>query len=226
VLWCGGYNVWTDIETLFKALSRAMDFDPRIVFVSAGAGVKIAQNNSYERLLQMIASSPHQQRFHMLGWQPYHEVQGLYPQADVGVNLDAWHYETFLGTRTRLVEMMQYGLPVITTLGCELSQIIQSHSLGLTFSIGDSDTFCEHILTLAREKRRLQKCSKQAQEYATHHLSFEVTTQPFLKWVNQPSFAPDRISSASKLDIREIEYTCRYWVRSILWKLWGLEKGE
>ncbi|HEX2990154.1 MAG TPA: hypothetical protein VHO49_05710, partial [Anaerolineales bacterium] len=84
VLWCGGYNVWTDVETLFQALNQAMEKDPRIHYVSAGAGVRLMNNNSYERFLEMISHSPHRDRFHMLGWQPSSVVPGLYPQADVG----------------------------------------------------------------------------------------------------------------------------------------------
>jgi hypothetical protein len=57
VLWCGGYNVWTDVDTLFQALNQAMEKDPRIHYVSAGEGVRLANNNSYERFLEMIASS-------------------------------------------------------------------------------------------------------------------------------------------------------------------------
>jgi glycosyltransferase involved in cell wall biosynthesis len=68
-----------------------------------------------------------------------------------------FHYETQLGTRTRLVEMMHYGLPVITTLGCELSYIVEQQGLGLTFPIGDARTFEMHILTLASERLLQQK---------------------------------------------------------------------
>lgn len=37
VLWCGGYNTWTDVETLFDALEWAMADEPRVHYVSVGA---------------------------------------------------------------------------------------------------------------------------------------------------------------------------------------------
>jgi len=226
VLWAGGYNVWTDVDTLFRALDQAMGMDPRIHYVSAGAGVRFYNNNSYERLLEMIASSPHRDRFHMLGWQPGSVVPGLYRQADVGVNLDAFHYETQLGTRTRLVEMMHHGLPVLTTLGCELSYIVENQGLGLTFPIGDAKNFAEHILKLAKEKALQQKLADQAQKYTNHQLSFQATTQPFQEWTQNPAFAPDRIKNQSGLDFEELGNAVRTRARSLLWKLWGLEAGE
>jgi glycosyltransferase involved in cell wall biosynthesis len=226
VLWCGGYNVWTDVDTLFQALHQAMEKDSRIHFVSAGAGVQLTNNNSYERFLEMISRSPHRDRFHMLGWQPSSVVPGLYPQADVGINLDAFHYETQLGTRTRLVEMMHYGLPVITTLGCELSYVVEKQGLGLTFPIGDAKTFENHILTLAKNKSLQQKLAAQAQSYTNHQLSFQNTTHPFLEWARKPFFAPDRDRMHSRFSTRDVEHRLRTAMRSLLWRIWALETGE
>jgi glycosyltransferase involved in cell wall biosynthesis len=226
VLWCGGYNVWTDVDTLYQALNDAMDRQPRIHYVSAGAGVRMAENTSYERFLEMIASSPHSDRFHMLGWQPSSVVPSLYGQADVGVNLDAFHYETLLGTRTRLVEMMHYGLPVLTTLGCELSHIVEDQGLGRTFKIGDAATFSDHILALASDQSLQQKLAKQARDYTNEHLSFKKTTEPFLAWVREPKFAPDRVGRKSKFDLDEFSNSLRAKFRSLLWRFWALEPGE
>lgn len=226
VLWCGGYNVWTDVQTLFWGLNDAMERDPRIHYVSAGAAVSMQNNNSYERLLDLINRSPNKHRFHMLGWQPSSVIPGLYQQADVGVNLDASHYETMLGTRTRLVEMMHHGLPVITTLGCELSYIVKNQELGLTFRIGDAKAFANQIRALAKDQSLQQKLAQRASDYTRHELSFEQTTQSFLEWASEPSFAPDRRKKKAGFHIRDLEFNLRAILRSILWKVWALERGE
>jgi glycosyltransferase involved in cell wall biosynthesis len=226
VLWCGGYNVWTDVEVLFRGLSAAMEKDSRIHYVSAGAGVAMQNNTSYERLLEMITNSPHKDRFHMLGWQPSTAIPGLYQQADIGINLDAFHYETMLGTRTRLVEMMHYGLPVVTTLGCELSHIIRDQELGLTFQIGDTQTFSQQILALAADKSLHNRLAQRARDYTRHELSFEHTTQPLLEWAKKPTFAPDRAKKSSAFDVHELESNLRAMVRSLLWRFLALERGE
>lgn len=226
VLWCGGYNIWTDVDTLFKALNRAMEKNPRLHYVSAGAGVKMAENTSYERFLAMIQTSPYCERFHMLGWQPSSVVPGLYPQADVGVNLDAFHYETLLGTRTRLVEMMHNGLPVITTLGCELSYIVRDQGLGLTFEIGDAETFANQLLAMASDKSLQKKFAQQAETYTRQELSFQKTTDSFLKWAKNPTFAPDRAEKKSTFSTEDMMNNLRAGFRSLLWRFWALENGE
>jgi glycosyltransferase involved in cell wall biosynthesis len=226
VLWCGGYNVWTDVDTLFQALDEAMNHDPHIVFVSVGGGVKLAQNNAYGRFLSMIETSVHRHRFHMLGWRPVQEIPAYYCCADVGINLDALHYETLLGTRTRLVEMMGYGLPVITSLGCELSTIIRDQRLGLTFPIGDAAAFCDRILKLARDPGQRQTLAERAHSFATQQLSFVETTRPFREWAHQPYHAPDRANTGGHLDLREIGYYLRSIARGVLWRLWALERAD
>ena len=162
----------------------------------------------------------------MLGWQPRTIIPGLYQQADVGVNLDASHYETMLGTRTRIVEMMHHGLPVITTLGCELSYIVKNQKLGLTFEIGDAQKFSDHIRALASDRSMQKKLAQRALTYTKRELSSERTTQPFLEWAEEPGFAPDRWKKRNWFDIRELESNLRAILRSILWKVWALERGE
>jgi glycosyltransferase involved in cell wall biosynthesis len=225
-LWCGGYNVWTDVDTLFKALNDAMSCEPRLVFVSVGASTVDTPDNPYRRLLAQIENSPHQGRFHMFGWRPAGEIPAYYRQADVGVALDAFHYETLLGTRTRLTEMMGYGLPVITSLGCELSYIIRDQELGLVFPIGDHGALCDHLVTLAGDSSRRQGMAERARAYTTQRLSFAETTRPFRDWVQQPAHAPDRAKAERAPGLQEIEYYLRYLARGLLWRLWALERGD
>ncbi len=39
VLWSGGYNTWTDVDTLFAGLIKAMKEEPRLRFVSIGGAI-------------------------------------------------------------------------------------------------------------------------------------------------------------------------------------------
>jgi glycosyltransferase involved in cell wall biosynthesis len=226
VLWCGGYNVWTDVDTLFQALDEAMSRDPRVFFVSVGGSVKIGQNNAYDRLLAMIETSAHRHRFHVLGWRPAGEIPAYYRQAEVGISLDALHYETLLGTRTRLVEMMRHGLPVITSVGCELSAIIHDQELGLTFPIGDAAALRDRILALAGDPTGRQILAERAQRYVAHQLSFSETTRPFREWARRPYHAPDRVETGRRCSLQEIEPYLRSVARGILWRLWALERAD
>lgn len=226
VLWCGGYNVWTDAQVLFDAVNGAMEHNPRVVYVSVGAAAGGGENNSYDRFLKLIETSKYRERYHMQGWQPASQVAAYYAQADVGISLDAFHYEVLLGTRTRISEMLSYGLPVITTLGCELSEIVEKEGLGLTFPIGDASRFRDQILALAADESKRQLIAKQAQEYVAHTLSIAETTRHFLNWAGKPYHAPDRKNSSNTVEPNAVEHYMRSVARGLLWNLWALERGD
>lgn len=224
VLWCGGYNTWTDVETLFAGLEAAMAKNPQVHYVSVGANTYNAPDNVYTRLLAMIEQSAYRQRFHMLGWRPWTEVADFYRASDVGLNIDALHYETLYGTRTRLVEMIAAGLPVITTLGSELSYLLQEHGAAFTFEIGDWQTLSEQITALAQDQSKCTEIISAANQYANRTLSFCATTTSLQSWVRTPTPAPDKSTLDLQGRFQQMMHHSRTQVRQVLWQFAGMDK--
>ena len=224
VLWCGGYNTWTDVDTLFAALESVMARDPRVRFVSIGASAYSAPQTQYQRFESMIERSAHRARYHLLGWRPWGQIAGYYRDSDVGLNVDAMHYETVYGTRTRLLEMMSAGLPVITTEGCELSYRLRDHGAGLSFAAGDNHALAGHILSLSRDPERRDQLARRALECARADLSFAETTRPVRDWVKSPSLAPDRAASGAQHRITQATHRARAAARQMIWQLTGLDR--
>ncbi len=224
VLWCGGYNTWTDVDTLFAGLEEAMAQHPSIRYVSVGANTYQGPDNVYQRFLAMVERSPFRDRFHMLGWRPWSEIARFYRESDVGLNIDALHYETLYGTRTRLVEMIGAGLPVVTTLGAELSYLLEAAEAARTFAIGDATTLARHLVALATEPGLRERLAANALRYAREELSFERTTRELRKWVAAPSPAPDRRALTGPERIRALAHWARAHVRQGLWRVAGLDR--
>jgi len=224
VLWCGGYNTWTDVDTLFKALEGAMGQEPRLHYVSVGANTYEAPDNVYTRLLQMIEQSPYRARFHMLGWRPWPEMAGYYAESDVGINIDALHYETIYGTRTRLVEMIAAGLPVVTSLGAELSYLLQNQGAALTFEVGDWQVLGHQLVKLAQNRPLRDDLARAAYAYATNQLSFRMTTAGLRAWVRNPQRAPDKKHHNLQTNLRDIQHQTRSLVRQLMWHATDADK--
>lgn len=217
-LWCGGYNTWTDVVTLFKALEHAMAQDSRVHYVSVGASTYQASETQYDRLVSLAARSPYANRFHLLGWRPWQEVPGYYALADIGVSIDALHYETILGTRTRLVEMLAYGLPAITSEGCELSYLLPVRQAGLNFAVGNWSQLAAHLLRLANQPQELAVLRAAGQRLVETDLSFATTTNTFRAWVAAPQVAPDRASGHTLGWRQALTYRLRTLTRLALWR--------
>jgi len=224
VLWCGGYNTWTDVDTLFKALTWAMSQNPTVHYVSVGANTYQAPDNVYARLLELIDKSPYRDRFHMLGWRPWSEIPQFYRESNVGINIDALHYETIYGTRTRLVEMIASGLPVITSLGAELSYLLRDRGAALTFEVGDWQGMGEQLSRLVQEPALRDQMAHIAHEFANTVLSFTATTKAVREWVRQPKLAPDKQRQDMRTLIQQMEYRVRSVMRRAMWHLTAAEQ--
>ena len=224
VLWCGGYNTWTDVETLFAGLESAMAGAANVHFVSVGASSYEGPRTVYEQFSALVSASSHRERYHLLGWRPWNEMDVYYRECDVGLNIDALHYETVYGTRTRIVEMIGAGLPVITTLGCELSNLLADEEAALTFEIGDSETLGNAIVALAAGPQEGERIAERALRYAREELSFATTTACLREWIRAPMREPGSVDPSWRERLRRVEYAGRSIVRQALWRVAGLDR--
>lgn len=191
VLFAGGYNTWTDVDTLFAGLERAMRRNRRVKFVSTGGAIKGHDEWTFAHFLERIHGSPFADRFIFVGWVPTNDVPNYYLESDVGVNVDKFNYETLLGARYRLTDMCKAGLPVITSLGTEISHEVSRAGVGLSFPIGDSGGLAEAILRLASERDLRDSMGRLAARYALDHWLYSQVCEPLRAWAREPAHAPD-----------------------------------
>jgi len=194
VLWAGGYNTWTDVETLFSGLTAAMREDPRIKFVSLGGAMPGRDETTFYRFRELIEQSEFADRFIFTGWVPNEDVPNYYFESNVGINIDRYSYEMLIGCRYRILDMLRAGLPVVTTLGTEISHAVEQERLGVTFSPGDAEGLKTALLTLARDESRRRRSADRARDWVTKHRSVGTVLKPIQKWASNPSPAPDRIT--------------------------------
>jgi len=198
---------------------------PNLHFLSIGDAANVPNNKTYDRFLNMIEQSAYRERFRMMGWVPASQVPDYYHLSDVGINVDLNCYETELGTRTRIVEMICHGLPVITTLGCELSGTIEEHRLGMAFPIGDASAFRDCLVAMSQSADLRREFAERARDYARGHLAFGVTTAPLRAWGRSPWHAPDKLMPKDSL-VQKAVSIARFLARSMLWRFWGLERSD
>ena len=198
VLWSGGFNTWTDVNLLYEALSTAMEKDERIYFVSTGGSIDGHDEKTYTDFHKLLAASPFRKRFFLLGWVEAEYLPGIYAESDIGINVDAVNYETLFGARNRITNMLAAGLPVVTTLGTEISHTIRKKDLGRATPLGDPRAFAEAILELSSNKFLIREMSEKVKDYALEKYSYEYTTKPVREWVQNPEPAPDNQAKIKK----------------------------
>ncbi|MFB3882102.1 MAG: glycosyltransferase [Armatimonadota bacterium] len=193
VLWAGGYNTWTDVDTLFAGMTAAMAEEPRLRFVSLGGAMPGRDEETFYRFRTMVEESEFADRFVFVGWVANEEVPNYYFESDIGINIDRYSYEMLIGCRYRILDMLRAGLPVVTTLGTEISYVVEQERLGATFAPGDADGLRNALVGLARDESRRKRCAERAREYVLRRRLVADVMRPLVEWAQDPQPSPDRL---------------------------------
>lgn len=191
VLWSGGYNTWADVDTLFAGLEGAMAQHPRIVFVSTGGEIPGHDHRTFGRFRQMVEQSPNRHRYKFCGWVPTEDVPNYYLESNAALNVDRWSVEGQVGYRTRLLDWIWAGLPVVTTVLCELSETLAAQNFVTPFRIGDAQDLSIKLAALAVDCSAALEQTARARQYLKTHLDPVRALAPLAEWVANPQPAPD-----------------------------------
>ncbi|MCE7945877.1 MAG: glycosyltransferase [Chloroflexi bacterium CFX4] len=190
ILYSGGYNTWTDVDTLFSALEQVMQAHPKAHFVSTGGAIYGHDDFTYRRFERLIAESAQRERYHLCGWIGAQDLINLYLESDVAVNTDRFAYETLLGSRTRILDWLRAGLPCVSSDLTELAQSVAAYGAGFTYPPEDAAALAKCLLACAEPERAAQM-RHNARRLLTERYTYQVTSAALLAWVAAPQRAPD-----------------------------------
>ena len=162
LVWGGGLWSWLDPVTPMRAvglLEHAGGVGGRSVhLVLMGAGrpglQATGQGPAVERALEEARRLGLEGRLVHVnsGWVPYEERGAWLAGADLGVSAHHDHLEARYAHRTRILDYLWAGLPVATTAGDALADLVEREGLGRTVAPGDAEAFaaaCADLLGAA-----------------------------------------------------------------------------
>ena len=191
LLWSGGYNTWTDVDTLFHGLELAMAKNAKILFVSTGGAIPGHDDRTFERFRQMVEGSPNRGRYRLCGWVPSEDMPNYYLESNAAINIDRWSIEALVGHRNRILDWIMAGLPVLTTPLCELAKDLADRRLVTPFHAGDPHDLGRQLVHVVEHTAEAMGRAAQAREYVRLMLSADITLAPLAEWVAHPQAAPD-----------------------------------
>lgn len=192
VLWSGGYNTWTDVETMFAGLEFAMERDPSIRFVSTGGRIDGHDEKTYPKFQALVAGSRFRTRYHLRGWLPREEVPNYYLEANLGINCEKPILEVAFGSKQRILDWSRANLPCVTTRLTELSEVIEREHVGFVVEPCRPTMLGRAILNAARNRARVTELGVECRQRMIDLFSYPTSTLPLRKWVERPTTAPDR----------------------------------
>jgi glycosyltransferase involved in cell wall biosynthesis len=161
LVWGGGLWSWLDPATPMRAvglLEHVGGVGGRSVhLVLMGAGrpglQATGQGPAVERALAEARRLGLEGRLVHVnsGWVPYEERGAWLAGADVGVSAHHDHLEARYAHRTRILDYLWAGLPVATTAGDALADLVEREGLGRTVAPGDAEGFARACAELLGE---------------------------------------------------------------------------
>jgi glycosyltransferase involved in cell wall biosynthesis len=196
VLWGGGVWNWFDPLTLIRAAAQLRERLPRLRVVFP------ALSSPSPASPPMVMAAEAQQLAADLGltgsfvffrdqWVPYTERGSMLLEADVGVSLHREGVETRYSFRTRVLDYLWGALPIITTEGDSLADIVRSQGLGAVVPYGGVDEVAEALHWMATHRWRRLRCARRCRA-AAMQFRWPLVAGPLLAYCDAPSAAPDR----------------------------------
>ncbi len=142
LLWGGGVWNWLDPLTVIRAVGRLAERrdDVRLYFLGlARPNPDIAAMEMTQRAVELAGELDLLDRhvFFNFGWVPYEERAAYLLEADLGVSAHFDNLETRFAFRTRLVDCLWAGLPMVVTRGDALADLVAAQGLGRVLDFGD-----------------------------------------------------------------------------------------
>jgi len=198
LLWGGGLWEWLDPLTLIQAMARIVEKrqDVKLVFPGSRHPYKerVPDMKIRQQALQLSQELGLAEKYVFFGdWVPYEEWPNYLLEADIGVSLHLDTLETRFAFRTRILDYIWAGLPIIATRGDAMAEIIESYGLGLVVPPQDVDQLTRLLLDLLEEPD-LRGTYQSGFVEAAKQLTWDHVAEPLIRFCRQPYRAPDKVA--------------------------------
>jgi glycosyltransferase involved in cell wall biosynthesis len=196
VLWNGGIWRWLDALTAIRAVGALSERRPgvRLVFMGGAAdhpaaAASTAAARALAQQLGLLGSVVH---FHET-WVPYDQRGAWLAQAACLLSCHVDHLETRFAYRTRLLDGLWAGVPIVCTSGDDLAERVAREQLGEVAPPGDWEGLAAGIEDVLEKGRDAYAPRLRA---AAEGQTWSKVSEPLARWIAQPA-PPQRLGETS-----------------------------
>jgi hypothetical protein len=195
VLWAGGIYDWFDPVTLVHAIAQVAERhdDVRLFFLGThnpNPGVPpMPIVNEVRDLAESLGLLDRVVYFND-GWVDYDERFNFLADADVGVSTHFDHIETTFSFRTRILDYLWAGLPIVATRGDYFGDLVASQQLGMAVEAGDVDGLAAALERCLYDEYFAASC-RHAVERLRPRFEWSETLRPLVEFCRAPRRAFD-----------------------------------
>lgn len=195
IIWGGGVYNWFDPLTLIRAVASLVPQHPRLRLYFLG----VKHPNPEVPAMRMAADTMRLSDelgltgthvFFNTEWVDYEDRVNYLLDADLGVSTHFEHVETAFSFRTRILDYLWAGLPIVSTDGDTFARIIREHDLGAVVPPEDEAALAAAIERVLYSPDR-EEMSARVRTFG-ETMRWERTLQVLIDFCRSPRQAADR----------------------------------
>ena len=194
ILWSGGIWDWLDPLTPIRAMALLAPRHPdlKLYFMGTRHPNPVVPNMSMvEKAISLSQELGLYEKSVFFGsWVPYLERESYLVEADLALLAHQGHIETHFSFRTRLLDCIWAGLPMVVTEGDAMADWVKEQNLGLVVPQGDSQAMANAIETVLVDDNR--PVYAPAFERVREGLRWQKVVEPLQQFCQSPGPAPDK----------------------------------
>jgi glycosyltransferase involved in cell wall biosynthesis len=216
LLWAGGIWEWFDPLSVINGMSLIKHrSDIKLLFLGTRhPNPNIPEMpivNESRRLAQELGVLG-RTVFFREGWVPFEERQNFLLEADIGVSAHKATIEARLSFRTRVLDYIWAGLPMILTEGDYFAELVAREGVGKTVSPGNAEGWKDAILSL--ESQNVRQPMQSRLQALSEQFHWAKVSEPLIRYCRQPYST--RGHSRLRIGFSRL-LTLAYRLRSHLW---------
>lgn len=193
LIWGGGVYSWFDPLTLIRAVGVARErvAGIRLFFLGTrhpGVDEMGIVRESFD-LATALGLEGREVVFNDT-WVPYDRRGAYLVEADAGVSTHHVHVETTFSFRTRILDYLWAGLPIVVTEGDGFAEIIAAENLGLVVPANDVDALADALVRVLADSPEVAEWRANVARVRAR-FAWPVVLQPLLAAVAHPRRAAD-----------------------------------
>lgn len=216
LLWGGGIYNWFDPLTLIRAVVEVVKEygDVKLFFMGSAH-----PNPGVPKMKMAAVALQLADELGLLGthvffnpdWVPYEQRADYLLEADLGVSTHFEHIETAFSYRTRILDYLWAGLPILATEGDSLSRMVKQHGLGLTVPPEDVEALAQALKRLRNDRDLYATCKASVAALAPE-MTWERSLAPIVEFCRNPRPAPDRVGKPYRyISVERVVLTRSLW---------------
>jgi glycosyltransferase involved in cell wall biosynthesis len=195
ILWGGGIYNWFDPLTLIRAIDAIVPTHPNVRLFFLGMQhphphVPEMRMSFAARKLAADLGLTGRHVFFNETWVEYDDRANYLLDADIGVSCHLDHLETSFSFRTRMLDYLWAGLPMVATQGDVFADLIDRRELGITVPPDDVDALARALARMIDDADFARRCKENVAAVAPDYRWSRVLA-PLVAYCRSPHRAPD-----------------------------------